>query len=192
VQDILASESRALIPQLEVAKKEAEASGKIPQELLEKIFAASPRLKQVWQRLEEFMKKNYDEGSLDQCRKAGHLRYIQSFLLEMPETQEARARIVSIGIRKLAIQCVQHYAKRDLSYVLDVAYGWKAIPDQAVVTKLFHYEGAVLKELDRAYDRLERLQRRRKGEPVLPPIRIVTCGVGGAGRGVSQACAGRS
>jgi hypothetical protein len=122
VQDILASESRAVIPQLEVAKKEAEASGKIPQELVEKIFAASPRLKQVWPRLEEFMKKNYDEVFLDQCRKAGHPRYIQSFLLELPDTQEARARIVSIGITKLAIQCVQHNAKRDrMSWMLHMA-----------------------------------------------------------------------
>jgi len=33
-------------------------------------------------------------------------------------------------------------------------------------------EAAIERSLNRAVDRLERLQRRRKGEPVMPPVNV--------------------
>ena len=38
--------------------------------------------------------------------------------------------------------------------------------------RILRYETAIERSLDRAYSRLERLQRRRKGEPVLPPVDV--------------------
>jgi len=38
-------------------------------------------------------------------------------------------------------------------------------------SKILRYETTIERSLGRAYDRLERLQRRRKGEPVLPPLK---------------------
>ena len=44
------------------------------------------------------------------------------------------------------------------------------LPDEEVVEKFVRYESALQRQLYRAMNQLERLQRRRRGEAVPPPI----------------------
>jgi len=46
----------------------------------------------------------------------------------------------------------------------------KLPPDD--LDKILRYDSAIDRNLGRAYDRLERLQRRRKGEPVPLPVSV--------------------
>ncbi len=51
--------------------------------------------------------------------------------------------------------------------IFDVTFAQHFIPDGDQVEKLLRYETATERSLDRALNRLERLQRRRLGEPGL-------------------------
>jgi CRISPR/Cas system-associated endonuclease Cas1 len=44
------------------------------------------------------------------------------------------------------------------------------LPSPAVLDKILRYEGALERQLYRAMNQLERLQRRREGEDVPPPV----------------------
>ena len=46
------------------------------------------------------------------------------------------------------------------------------IPNGDALDKILRYDTTIDRSLDRALNRLERLQRRRKGEPVLPPVNV--------------------
>jgi hypothetical protein len=47
---------------------------------------------------------------------------------------------------------------------LGLRFQLKAVPAGEVIGKILGYSGMIDRDLNRAYDRLERLQRRRKGE----------------------------
>ena len=46
------------------------------------------------------------------------------------------------------------------------------VPPQAVSDRLIRYEAHLSREFDRTLNQLERLQRMRNGQPVLPPIKV--------------------
>jgi hypothetical protein len=48
----------------------------------------------------------------------------------------------------------------------------KAIPNGDAMDKIIRYEAAAERSLGRALDRLERLQRRRMGDAVPPPLNV--------------------
>ena len=52
----------------------------------------------------------------------------------------------------------------------DLATG--RVRSQEVSDRLVHYEVHLSSEFDRTLSQLERLQRMRKGQPVLPPIKV--------------------
>lgn len=47
-----------------------------------------------------------------------------------------------------------------------------SLPPKGTIEKLLRYETAIERQLYRAIDQLERLQRQRRGEAVLPPINV--------------------
>jgi len=51
---------------------------------------------------------------------------------------------------------------------MEVAIGQNAIPNREALDRILRYETAIERQLGRAVDRLERLQRQRKGE-MIPP-----------------------
>ena len=53
---------------------------------------------------------------------------------------------------------------------LKVSCEQQAIPNRDATDKIIRYEAAAERSLGRALDRLERLQRRRMGEAVPPPL----------------------
>ena len=59
-----------------------------------------------------------------------------------------------------------------MANVMEIATGRHAIANSEELDKILRYETTIERSLTRAYERLERLQRRRLGEFVLPPLRI--------------------
>ena len=55
-----------------------------------------------------------------------------------------------------------------------IAHNFEAacIPSQAAIDRLLRYETHLSREFDRTLSQLERLQRMRRGQPVLPPINV--------------------
>lgn len=70
------------------------------------------------------------------------------------------------------IACVEPMRNHRRTNVIETAVGRHAIPDERTVDKILRYESMTERSLTRASDRLERLQRRRMGEIVPPPLRV--------------------
>ena len=85
-------------------------------------------------------------------------------LLEEHLHLRKRARIVPLLQTKLAILCIETEAKHRLESAQNVFYERQAIPNSDALDKILRYSAMIDRDLNRAYDRLERLQRRRKGE----------------------------
>jgi hypothetical protein len=55
---------------------------------------------------------------------------------------------------------------------MKIAVSQHVVPNGDALEKILRYNAAIDRSLDRALNRLDRLQRRRKGEPVLPPLDV--------------------
>ncbi len=55
---------------------------------------------------------------------------------------------------------------------LDATVSSLALPSKEVIEKILRYETAIERQLYRAIDQLERLQRGRKGEAIPPPVNL--------------------
>jgi hypothetical protein len=75
-----------------------------------------------------------------------------------------------------AIQDILKWTQKQFEYVLDGVYDQQAIPNRDALDRIQRYSGMVERDLNRAYDRLERLQRSRKGEMVLPSLNVNVAG----------------
>jgi hypothetical protein len=93
-------------------------------------------------------------------------------LEEHPTFKEARARIVPLLQTNIAIFHLETYAKQKLESTQNVFYERQAIPNSDALDKILRYSAMIDRDLNRAYDRLERLQRRRKGEFVPPSLNL--------------------
>lgn len=163
-------QSRSLIPKLKTVLSQIETNGKIPQELLEEMRAESPRFQQLWLKLEVVANEKFCE-LFEWVVQAGQLpSFISKLLRERPEAPETLVCLSDVVKTVIAINHVEGWPKQDADSVLNIAYDWIAIPHRDALDKLIRYETTMDKLLSRAYDRLERLQRRRKEkEEALPP-----------------------
>jgi hypothetical protein len=59
-----------------------------------------------------------------------------------------------------------------LSSKLELESFRRNVPDTPQLDRLLRYEASLERAIDRALSQLERLQRMRKGQPVLPPIKV--------------------
>ena len=74
-----------------------------------------------------------------------------------------------ITVAKSLIEQLREIRRRN---VKELAYDQHAIPNSDALDKMLRYEAAIDRNLNRAVDRLDRLQRRRKGDPALPPLSV--------------------
>ncbi|MGA8500004.1 MAG: hypothetical protein WB683_00510 [Candidatus Sulfotelmatobacter sp.] len=84
-----------------------------------------------------------------------------------PEYERARA-IFTLIQAEIYFDSVRSFKESFFA----VARKEEPIPSRDVLDRILPYEAAIERSLNRALDRLERLQRRRKGEPVLPPVNV--------------------
>ena len=83
-----------------------------------------------------------------------------------------RSWVLARYIVSAAVSCLQPMSGRRWTNVLETAVGQHAIANTEVVDKILRYEAMAERSLNRALDRLERLQKRRMGEALPPLMRV--------------------
>jgi hypothetical protein len=159
----LSAEEQARLDSLRTAKTEIESAGSISDELMEKMFAAfDPGFRKQWDFLEELTKEKLAEA----------ITNVMSVPLSAAKefaTDPANRLLITTHV---AIYILEHKGELSLQGVLEAAHDRVAIPKAEALDRLLRAESAAERNLGRAIDRLERLQRRRKGEAVPPPVSV--------------------
>jgi tetrahydromethanopterin S-methyltransferase subunit B len=157
----LAEKSReedAHMLQLENAKKQVEETGVISEELKKEIFAKVKGLEPMWSSFERTAEELLTAGPFGSLSETFPVEE-RSYLLAILTLTRAQAFIKEIH---------QFRTKN----VNETALAEHVIPQRENLDRILRYETSIERNLSRSTDRLERLQRRRKGEPVPPPVRV--------------------
>jgi len=145
-------EDEPIVKLLHTAKKELEINRQVSKELMEKILAHK-RAAEIWPMFEEMARRALREANF-----------------QADDAQLVAIQTVIFAIRYFEI------CPREVRAVRRVDVEQEAIPNTDALDKIVRYSGMVERELHRGYERLERLQRRRKGEPVLPSLNVNVAG----------------
>jgi hypothetical protein len=152
------TEERAIILELQNAEKEIEDTGEISPELRQRIVAMLPEFEALWSVSHSSSEKRVKESNV--------LGMFQKLSPKWRSWILARLTVRS-GIRYF-----EQLSNHRWTNVFETAVGQHAIPNREALDKILRYETTIDRSLSRALDRLERLQRRRKGEPTLPPLSV--------------------
>jgi hypothetical protein len=151
----LETEGAAILLELRNAKNTIELTGgTLPEDLKPRIFAIDPKFESIWSGFE----RNAEEEL-----KA----FIASKKLPEPSPEE-HSSVVSRIILSRAIGFLELLDKITGVGVRENAIAQHLVPKRDEGDRLFRCETSNERNLGRALDRLERLQRRRKGETVPP------------------------
>ena len=145
----LDKEEEAVILQLQSAKKEAEDTGAISQELKQRIFALMPGFEGLWLLLDKAAQARVEERDVS--------KRFQKLSPQM------RSQVLAMSTVENGIAFLEQLGNRRWTNVQEVAIGQHAIPNREALDRLLRYETTIDRSLTRALDRLERLQRRRVG-----------------------------
>jgi hypothetical protein len=170
IRQFMSDEHRNALPLLESAEKEIEASGAISPELKEKIFVGLPAFREIWSRVETFVMQRMEHVIADEIGVSP--RILRKHLAKSPDWHSKTARAIALATTKLAIKSIETGIKQAFEAAKNSAYDLRAIPNTTALDNVLRYEASIQRELSRAYDRLERLQRQRKGEPIPPPLNL--------------------
>jgi hypothetical protein len=159
------------------AKSEVETKGQVSPELMQKIFNEDVSIETFWRnyeaRAEAVAKKKINEIA----RKIAEERNIplneaKHLLAGGPKLQPEFARFVALEtVRSVINQLAQRWGHLS-RLIVQNAYQRESIPHDMAVDKLIRYGNTFERHMSRAYYRLERLQSRRTGESVPPPLNI--------------------
>jgi hypothetical protein len=140
---------------------EIEATGKISDELKGKMFADAG-FRKLWEFAEVDLKELV----------AGRIGVSPSTLKKVLEANPDCSTNVLLSTTRHAT----HLLLREIGWIAaggaKIAHDQVAIPRAEVLDRVLRAEAATERHLNQASDRLERLQRRRKGEAVLPPVNV--------------------
>lgn len=100
------------------------------------------------------------------------LREVRECVGARSDFHAKRARTIALAGVRFARQQIDLRARQAFESLLDVAIDRVAIPNTEALDKILRYEAAIDRQLGRALDRLERLQRRRQGEVIPPPVSV--------------------
>jgi hypothetical protein len=167
---MMTPEQQALSPLLADAEKEIEASGEISKELQEKLFAADPSFLELWAIVEKVSTEIFDKSAAQQTGMS--LPVVREYVGARPDFHAQRARTIALAGVRFARQQIDLRARQTFESLLDVAIDRAAIPNTEALNKILRYEAAIDRQLGRTVDRLERLQRRRQGEMIPPPLTV--------------------
>lgn len=173
VRQFMRPELRSLLLLLESAGKEIkeiDGTRTISQELKEKLFAAHPRFREMWPNIQRIATQTAEEISA--ANEGVSLRLFKKRLSHAPDRQADLEKLIALTTTKLAVRTIESDAKQRFESVLSSVWDQVAIPKSDALDKILRYGGAIERELGRASDRLERLQRRRKGELIPPPLSV--------------------
>jgi len=147
-------QEEALLVELQNAKKEIADKGEVSQELKQRMFGMMPGFEALWSALEQATQERME--AVDSSKMVRKL------------SPASRACMRDIFVVTQAIALHEPLSHQRSVNVWEAAVGSHAIPNDKALDKILRYEAAVNRDLGRALDRVERLQRRRNGE-LLPP-----------------------
>src|SRR4029077_3439864 len=161
--DIMSSEQLAALRLLQGADKQIEAGQGVPKDLDEQVFGGFPLFREFWPRLKQKAKlmseESYERFVEKMARTTGTSVKVASEALN-----QDRADFVSSVLVRSAMQFIEILARTVYDSVLDLKGEREAIPSREALDRLLRYETTFDRALNRSLDRLERLQRRRRGE----------------------------
>ena len=153
-------EREAMILGLENIAAELSVAREVPPDLKQRFFVLTSAKEQDWQYFEEMGEEALKAKASRDPGLAGILSTLESPLRRAIRTLEA------------AIASYKLLGESATPISMKMAVGQYVIPNGDDLEKILRYETTIDRSLDRALDRLERLQRRRMGEAVLPPVSV--------------------
>ncbi len=163
------------------AEEEIVTTGGLSQELKEKMFAVTYPFRGLWCELEE-------KAQEDIRQKKEEITFVYSeeptklfsvSLLEVrkmlstgPDSEPSLSSVTAVATTRLAIGWLEHENRTAQESSNAIFCDSLTVPKAEVMDKLLRYKSAAERSFWRTLDMLERLQRRRKGEPVLPPVNV--------------------
>jgi hypothetical protein len=166
-----------LISMLRAAEKEADVTGHVSSESMERIFGEDVLLRLLWPICEARAEKTAQKKRHDIAIRIAEQRRMplseaKALLVRDPESLPERERFVNLETVREAIKHRTsewwNLSRRELQN----DYQRQLIRPAVEVDKIIRYANAFERQLSRSHDRLERLQRRRRGEPVPPPVSV--------------------
>jgi hypothetical protein len=155
----LLSEKQARLALLTSVKAEIESTGEMSEEFKARIFAADPEFREQWEFLEKLTKERLGEV-LDR------LGMRPSVARQLTRDSTYMLLITT----EVAIHGIERKAEWIMQSASKAAHDRVAIPESEALDRVLRADAAAERNLGRAIDRLERLQRRRQGDAVPPPV----------------------
>jgi hypothetical protein len=153
-------EMQAIILGLENMISEISGAAELPPDLKNRFFVLTSTREQDWQNLEHIAEDLLKENEPCLTVAGGIL------------PPERRRRFLAVYTLRAGIAQFEIARQTATPNTMNVHISEHAIPKGDALDNILRYEPAIERSLDRALNRLERLQRRRKGEPVLPPVNV--------------------
>jgi len=179
-RELLLPKDKSQILLLEKAQEQLKTSGEMQPELRDKIFNEDPWILSAWPKFEKEAEKHVRKREEQSAREVAEATALTTKVKHMkpgdPASCAKRARTLEYLAMHFAIQNILKWTEDQYQYVLDGMYDQQAIPNRDALDRIQRYSGMVERDLNRAYDRLERLQRSRKGEMVLPSLNVNVAG----------------
>jgi hypothetical protein len=167
--EIMTPGQRTLKPLLEEAQEQIMTSGEISPQLNERILAADPSFPELWSRNQELARRAIAQA---QQEEAGASTTDEESMEQNPDDRLEPDQLLAIMSAKFMIYGLEHWAEHLFKSLLNNAFERRAIPNTDALDRILRYGGVIERDLNRAYDRLDRLQRRRKGELVPPSLTV--------------------
>jgi hypothetical protein len=139
------------------AGTEIEFTGRLSDELKRDMDAPNEIFQPLWAHAQKVTEIQLAQASYDNRRAAADPKQAWTFLLENVQT---------------GIQAQENRIKEILDSIGNRPYDNRAVPKAEVLDRVIRADSAAERSLNRAIDRLERLQRRRQGESVPPPVNV--------------------
>jgi len=153
-------EREAIILGMEKMIDELSVASEVPPDLKDRFFVLTSTKEQNWKLFEDTAEEVLKKRELEVERSAGSLW-----------TPESRRKAL-VHITLVAAVASYKDMPRSAEQNVKVKLSHHVISNRDALDKILRYETTIERSLDRAINRLDRLQRRRKGEPVLPPVDV--------------------
>jgi len=151
-------EEEAVVSQLQIAKQEISDTGQLSQETKQRILAMDQRFGGMWSEVDLVVEKQIQEGySRKKSRKL---------------TRQQPSSVRDSDKVAMFIALIRSIRDQRWTRVIETAVGRHAIPDDGALDRILRYETTIDRFLGRSLEQLERLQRRRRGEVVPPPLSV--------------------
>jgi hypothetical protein len=149
---------QSIILQLKTAADEIEEKGEISREMKDRIFAIDPGIESMWESRESEPEEKVADPTTSK--------------MWQDLSSEERSSIRAVSTVYLRIDFIEQVARLRSSADRENAIAKHVIPKDYELNRLLRYETAIERQLGRTVDRLERLQRRRQGEMIPPPVSV--------------------